>query len=316
MVLRIGCLGAARITPGAILAPAAARDDVRVSVLAARSIERAQAMAQAHGVGHALGSYEALIARADVDIVYIGLPPALHAEWAIKALGAGKHVLCEKPLCMGAGEAAAIAAAARASGRVFMEAYHWRHHAATERFLEMLDEIGPIERAQARFAVRIRQRPDELRWRRELGGGAMMDLGCYPLHLLRTAFAGEPEVLAARVDWRDGVDARLAAQLRFGGAEAVLSTSMTALIPEATATFVGARGRLRFDTFVAPQLGHRLRLRAAGQERVETVDGPSTYAAQLDNFLAAVRGDAAARVSLEDSVAQMQAIDAIYAAAL
>jgi predicted dehydrogenase len=229
-MLRIGCLGAARITPGAVIGPARERGDIVVSAVAARDMSRAQAFAATHGIALGLDSYEALITHREVDIVYIALPPSEHAAWAIRALAAGKHVLCEKPLCMSAAEAEAIAAAALASGRVFMEAYHWRHHGAVRRFLELLAEIGPIERAQARFAVRIWRRPEELRWRRALGGGAMMDLGCYPLHALRTAFQAEPEVLAAKARWQDGVDGRLTAVEGNNGDEvAGFDPAMTAI---------------------------------------------------------------------------------------
>jgi predicted dehydrogenase len=298
-----------------MIGPARARGDVDIIAVAARDLNRARAFAEEHAIPIALDDYDALVRHPEVDAVYIGLPPSAHAHWTIAALEAGKHVLCEKPLCMNAAEAEAIAKAARATDRVFMEAYHWRHHAAVSRLLAMVEEIGPVERAQARFVVRIWKKPDELRWRLELGGGAMMDLGCYPLHLLRTVIGGEPEVIAAKATWQDGVDSRMAAQLRFGAANAVISCSMTALAPRAELTLWGAKGKISFSNFVAPHIGHRLRLRIDGRDSVETVEGASTYRAQLDNFLDAIAGRAAALVSVDDSVAQMRAIDAIYARA-
>lgn len=315
-MLRIGCLGAARITPGAVIVPAMERADVTVTAVAARDLGRAQSFAASHAIPIALDDYAALIARADVDAVYIALPPSSHAAWAIKALAAGKHVLCEKPLCLTAQEAEAIVDAARGSGRVFMEAYHWRHHALNVALLKELHAGGPIATAVANFEVTIPKTPDELRWRAELGGGAMMDLGCYPLHLLRSAFGCEPVVERAFASWEDGVDAAMVAHLRFNGAPAVVMCGMRAPKPMARAGFTQAERTVEIANYIAPQMGARIVRSTPGPHDAPDIPPlPTSYAAQLANFADACAGRGAALVTLEDSLGQMRAIEAIYAAA-
>jgi predicted dehydrogenase len=315
-MLRIGCLGAARITSGAVIVPSRDRADVTVTAVAARDPGRAQAFAAAHGLPLALNSYDALIHHPEVDAIYIALPPSLHASWVVKALKAGKHVLCEKPLCMNAQEAAEIVASATMTKPVFMEAYHWRHHALNAALLKELHADEPIQEAVANFEVPIAKTPDELRWRKELGGGALMDLGCYPLHLLRCAFGCEPVVERAFATWEDGVDAAMVAHLRFNDAPALLMCGMRAPKPMARAGFKVGDRVVEIANYIAPQMGALIVRSAPGPyDAPEIPPLPTSYAAQLANFVEACDGRAAPLISLEDSWAQMRAIDAIYAAA-
>lgn len=318
-MLRIGLLGASRIAPKALLTPARERDDVEITAVAARDGSRARAYAAEHGIAHAVEGYAALLERDDIDAVYNALPPAEHLEWSVRAAGRGLAQLCEKPFALSAAHARTMADAASAAGRPLMEAMHSRFHHAFLRAEALVAEgaLGRVTRAHGVFDASIPYRPGELRWIRPLGGGSLMDLGCYPLHALRTLLKAEPQVLSAELDVRHGVDAAMRAHLRFGEVEAQVACSM---VPEAGGTYrrltlEGERARLDFDNFVSPQNGGRLTLtHADGRVEDLPVEGPSSYAAQLDRFVAAATAGADPLTGGADAVAQMTAIDAIYAA--
>ena len=155
-MMNIGLLGASRIARGAVIAPAAQMDDVAVASIAARDPARARAYAEAHGIANVADDYAALIADDDVNAVYVGLPPADHCRWSIAALRAGKHVLCEKPFAMNAAEAVEMVAAARDSGCVLLEAYHYRFHPAFAAALNMVRALGEVQSMRAHFNTPIR----------------------------------------------------------------------------------------------------------------------------------------------------------------
>ena len=314
-MLRIGLIGASRIAPAAVIAPASQRSDVLVTAVAARDVARARTFARTHGVPTVSEHYAALINRDDVDLVYISTPPVSHAQWTIAALEAGKHVLCEKPFCMNADEAVAMVAAAQASGKLLIEAYHYRFHDIIGRLAEAYGAIGPVERLDAVFNVPIGQDEGEFRWSKALGGGALMDLGVYPLHIMRTLTGLEPKIDRVEATWEAGVDASLYAELSFGDISASLSTSMVAERPEASVTARGAGGEVTLNNFVAPQLGHRLEVARPGSEPEVIVidDAPSTYDAQLAHVVNCVEGGRPPLTGGADAVAQMRSIDTIYA---
>ena len=318
MTLRIGLIGASRIATTAIIAPAAGRSDVQVTAVAARNPERARAYAAPHGVPHVAADYASLIARDDVDLVYVGLPPAGHAAWTIAALEAGKPVLCEKPFARDAAEAQAMVEAAGRTGQVLIEAFHYRFHAVMDRALALVRSgaLGALQRAHAVFQVPIPKDIDDLRWRADQAGGALMDLGCYPLHILRTLIGAEPEVLSAQGLFDNGVDAAMSASLAFpGGVEAQISCSMIPDAPGAVAVLEGSEGRLEIINFIAPQIGCRMTATIRGETQVLPTDGPTTYEAQLDHVLDVLAGRAAQITGGADAIANMAAIDAIYRAA-
>lgn len=317
-MLRIGLLGASRIAPGAVIAPAALREDVVITAVAARDPARAAAYASDHNIAGVAEDYAALVARDDVDLVYNGLPPSGHLEWTLKALDAGKAVLCEKPFAMNAGEARTMVDAAASAGRPLIEAFHYRYHQVMRQAVDMVRSgaLGTLHRGYAMFDAPIRRTPDELRWRRDLGGGALMDLGCYPVHALRSLFGEEPKIREARATFEDGVDARMNAALVFsGGIVAEMSTSMTADAFGARLTLGGSRGRMEIINFLAPQRGCRFVTTIDGVTKEHPVDGPSTYEAQLDHVVEVMTKGTAPLTGGADSVGNMAAIDAIYAAA-
>ena len=316
-MIRIGLLGASRIAPTAVIAPVAKSDAFTVTAVAARDPARARAYAETHGVPGVADDYASLVRRDDVDVVYNGLPPAGHLEWTIAALEAGKAVLCEKPFARDGEEAAAMVTAAERTGGLLLEAFHYRHHRVMGRALEIVASgaLGRLTRGEGVFSVSIAKTPDELRWSRQQGGGGLMDLGCYPLHALRTLIGAEPEVLGAEASFENGVDYDLSAQLRFGDVEASIACCMTPPRPNAVVTLTGERGSMTIVNFLAPQIGCRFTTTIDGETTTEATEGPSTYEAQLENLRAVMQDGLKPVTGGADAIANMRAIDAIYAAA-
>ncbi|HEY5409819.1 MAG TPA: Gfo/Idh/MocA family oxidoreductase, partial [Caulobacteraceae bacterium] len=238
-----------------------------------------------------------------------------HAQWTLAALAAGKAVLCEKPFARDAGEARTMVAAAEAAKLTLLEAFHYRLHSVMRRAEALVREgaIGAPRRAAAEFHAPIARTAQELRWREDQGGGAIMDLGCYPLHALRTLLGGEPQVAGAQIEWVEGVDAATRAQLVFpGGVEAEIACSMTA--PFAAWLWIeGDKGRLDIVNFLAPQHGCRFTTTRSGETVRHPTDGPTTYEAQLAHLGAVLAGEVSPLTGGADAIANMAAIDAIKA---
>lgn len=315
--LRIGVLGAARIAPAAIIQPVADTPAAEIVAVAARNNARARAFADEHGIPVAYEGYETLLEDASVEAVYIPLPNSEHAEWTIRALRAGKHVLVEKPFANNTAEAERVAAVALESGLVCMEAYHYRYHPMWAEARALLPQIGTLRSAEARFDVHFEDQGN-IRYDYALGGGALMDLGCYPLHLLRTLLEVEPTVSSAsyRAAADPLVDEELTARLRFGDVEATIGCALMTDEEAMYATFTGDLGTLMIDGFVKPQGGNSLVLTLDGETRTTTASTELTsYSAQLEAFVTAVRSGGPVVTGPEEAIATMQAIDAIYEAA-
>jgi predicted dehydrogenase len=314
--LRIGVLGAARIVPRGLLQPAAASPDVVVTRLAAREPSRARAFALEHGIPAVSASYAELIEADDVDVVYNPLPISLHAPWTIAALRAGKHVLCEKPLASNAAEAIQMVTAARVEGRALGEAFHHRYHPLFDRIVAVVASgvLGSLQRLEGTFTVPI-DRPD-IRWDYTTGGGALMDLGCYPVSWLRHLTGQEPTV--ARADAVEGtalVDATITAELSFpSGVSGLVHASMVE--PERRLLrVVGSEGLLEASNPISPQRGHSLVIETDGGRTTAPVDGGSSYGHMLRAFTDHVVHGTPYLTQGDDSLANMATIDAIYQAA-
>lgn len=318
---KIGCLGAARIAPKALCDPADGIDGAVLYSVAARDFGRAQKFAQKYKFEKALASYEDVVKDPDVTLVYNPLPINLHAEWTIRALEAGKHVLCEKPFAMNQTEADAMVAAARANGVRLIEAFHYRYHPAFETLMAWLraGDVGEIQHVDAKFTVTIpNQNGLEIRHLPETGGGAFMDLGCYPLHWVRSVMRAEPTEIHAKAKLtRLGVDETMTAWLRFAnGAEAKLKASMARGEKfQARLSIKGAEGRVDFLNPLAPQMGASLVLDRAGETRSIEISPVPTYTHQLVAVLDALETGAPLPTEGEDILSQQAAIDAIYKAA-
>jgi predicted dehydrogenase len=290
-----------------------------IQVIAARDRARAEAYATVEGIPVVADDYQAVIDHPEVDAIYNPLPISLHHEWTLKALAAGKHVLCEKSFANNAREAREMADAAHDANLVLMDAFHYRYHPAFVRAVELLraGRIGTIEHLEAVFHTSVTD-PDNIRYNLALGGGVTMDIGCYPISWVRHAAGEEPEVVAAEaVTGPPEVDTMLAANFRFpSGATAHISGDMRPGTEfEATLTVTGGAGKLHFENPLVPQRGHRIDLETSeGTETIE-LDRRSTYAYQLDAFLDAVESGAPLWTDGEEAVQQMTAIDACYTAA-
>jgi predicted dehydrogenase len=317
--LRFGILGAARIAPKALVAPAREVAGVEVRAVAARDGARARAFARKHGIPVVHESYAALVADPELDAVYNPLPNGLHGVWTLRALRAGKHVLCEKPFTANADEARAVAAASRESGRVAMEAFHWRHHPLAARLLEIAasGELGEIRHVEARLCAPLVNTRD-IRYRPDLAGGAAMDMGCYALHFVRTLGGAEPRVVSARAKLLSPtVDRAMEIDLVFpnGATGRAICSMLSRRLVDVSGRVEGTRGRMRILNPFMPQLFHRLRVDSPGGTRRERVPGPGTYTCQLRAFVRKVVEGALAPTDLDDAIANMTLIDAAYRAA-
>jgi predicted dehydrogenase len=317
--LRIGVLGAARIAPSALIKPAKDNAEVVVAAVAARDGSRARAFAAKHGIARVHESYEALIADPDLDAVYNPLPNGLHGKWTRAALAAGKHVLCEKPFTANAAEAREIADLAAKSDRVVMEAFHYRYHPLALRTEQIIasGELGKLERVEAALCFPLPKFSD-IRYNYSLAGGAMMDAGCYAVHMARTFGGSTPEVVSAQAKLRDPqVDRAMTAELRFaeGHTGRVRCSMWSSRLLEITAHLVGDRGEVRLFNPVTPQFFHRLSIRSSDGKHVERFPRRPSYAYQLDAFAGAVLRGEPVKTTPTDAIENMTVIDAIYRAA-
>ncbi|UOB08766.1 Gfo/Idh/MocA family oxidoreductase [Streptomyces sp. HP-A2021] len=320
--LRIGVLGAARITERSLIDPARATGH-RLVAVAARDRSRAEAFAEEHGVERVAGSYAELVADPEVDVVYNPLANGLHGPWNLAALAAGKHVLSEKPSASNEREAAEVRDAAAKAGTVFMEAFHYLFHPVTRRLHELLDsgELGELRHVEAMVAIAAPPDTDP-RWSLPLAGGALMDLGCYSLHALRVLApwaGGAPRLAGARGGERagaPGVDEWLDADLEFpGGATGSARCHMAYDGLDMSVRIVGSRGEATAPNFVLPHLDDRIVVRTPEGERTERLGTRSSYTYQLEAFAARVRDGAALPLDADDAVTTMALIDDCYRAA-
>ncbi|MEV0481998.1 Gfo/Idh/MocA family oxidoreductase [Streptomyces sp. NPDC050508] len=320
--LRIGVLGAARITENSLIGPAR-KTGHRIVAVAARDRSRAEAYAAAHRVERVADSYADLIADPEVEVVYNPLANGLHGPWNLAALEAGKHVLSEKPSASNAEEAAEVREAAAKSGTVFMEAFHYLFHPVTRRLHELLasGELGELRHVETRVAIAAPPDTDP-RWSLDLAGGAMMDLGCYGLHALRMLApwaGGAPRLVSARGGERagaPGVDEWLDAELAFpSGATGSAGCHMAYDGLDMSCRIVGSRGEARALNFVLPHQDDRIVIRTTDSERTERLGRRSSYTYQLEAFAARLREGAPLPLGPDDAVATMTLIDEAYRAA-
>jgi predicted dehydrogenase len=264
-------------------------------------------------------SYEALLADPQIEAVYNPLPNSHHGLWTLRAIAAGKAVLCEKPFAANAAEAERVALAARAAGRVVMEAFHWRYHPLAERLLAIVasGELGELQRVEAKLCAPLIA-PGDIRYRAALAGGATMDMGCYCVSLVRALSGQEPRVVSAFAKLSSpGVDRALEAELAFpsGASGRIVCSMFSWRLLGVSARVVGSRGELRVLNPILRQLFHRVTVRSERGSRSERVPGGSSYGHQLRAFVRAVREGASFPTTPDDAVKNMAVIDALYRAA-
>jgi xylose dehydrogenase (NAD/NADP) len=314
MSVQWGVLSTARIN-AKFLAGVAASETCDVLAVASRDSERGDRYARENGIERAYGSYEQLLDDPDVEAVYISLPNALHVQWTERALRAGKHVLCEKPLGRHAAEVQGAFDVAESADRLLMEAFMWRHHPQTDRLLELVQTgaIGSPTLVRAAFSFAIGDADAEnVRLSAALGGGALMDVGCYCVSAARL-LGGEPVALGGhQLIGGDGVDVAFTATMRFEGEMLAHFDAGLALADRDELEVVGDEATLFLDDpwhCRAPVIELR---RDGVVERIE-VPGADSYRLEAENFSAAIRGEARPRLGRADAVGQARVIEALYA---
>jgi predicted dehydrogenase len=317
-LLRIGILGAAGIAPKALIDPARSNDEVEIVAVAARDGGRAAEYAAEHGIPTVYDSYEKLLADPDIDVVYNPTPNGLHGFWTEAAVDAGKHVLCEKPFTANASEARSVGAHIRSTDRTVIEAFHYRYHPLTYRTIEIVrsGELGKLVSVEAGFGGMGRPH-DDIRWSWPLAGGALMDVGCYPVHLLRSVVGSEPIVTGATaVEGLPKVDGDMRIELAFdGGITGLVRTSMQSPESFVYAKFVGEDGELEVLNPFIPQDGNLLTIRSGGETRTEKVTTEASYDFQLRAVADVFLRGAAVVTDVDDAIRNMDVIDAAYLAA-
>jgi xylose dehydrogenase (NAD/NADP) len=308
--VRWGLLSTARINE-AILTGAAGTDTTEIVAVASRDQERADAYAAEHGLGRAHGSYEALLEDPEVEVVYNSLPNSLHVEWSIRALEAGKHVLCEKPMDKRPDAVERAFDTADKAGRLLMEAFMYRHHPQTLKMAELVagGAIGELRQLRTRFSFMLDD-PADVRMLSDLDGGALMDLGCYCISMQRL-LAGEPELVFGRQRLGgDGVDVGFDGVMHFPGD--VLGEFYCAFdLPAANGLeAVGSTG----IAFVPDPVSCRDPHVELNGERID-VEDVDRYCLQVANFSAAVRGEVEPLLGRADALGQVRTIAALYRSA-
>ena len=300
---------------GKLLAGAAESAEVEVAAVASRTTDRAEEYARTWGIERAYGSYDALLADPDIEAVYIPLPNTMHSEWSIRALEAGKHVLCEKPFSRHIGDVEAAFDAAERTGLHLSEAFMYRHHPQTARLAELVSSgaIGELRVIRAAFSYSLYD-AENIRLRTDVEGGSLMDVGCYCVSGARL-LGGEPEsVVGAAHIGSSGTDWAFTGLMRFPGDVTALFDCGTSLPNRDELEAIGTEGSIFLDDpwhCTSPVLELR---RDGAVERIE-VEAANPYRLELEDMNAAIRGERAPLLGRADALGQVRAIDALFRSA-
>jgi D-xylose 1-dehydrogenase (NADP+, D-xylono-1,5-lactone-forming) len=314
-VLRLGLLSTARIN-SEILSAASGSDRVHVVAVASREDFPAEAYAREHRLPRAHGSYEALLADPEVDAIYIPLPNGLHHGWTMRALRAGKHVLCEKPYSRRPAEVEEAFSLADESGLVLMEAFMYRHHPQTGVVADLVTggAIGRLRAIRATFTFRL-ERAEDPRLLPELAGGSLMDVGCYCVSGSRL-FAGEPVSVHGEAVWGEtGVDLAFHGTLHFEDDVVAQFDSSFTLPRFQRLEALGDDGSLLVEAPWRPDFGGDAILRRGAETTRVEVPGADMFRLELENLAAAIAGEAPPLLGRADALGQARAIDALYRSA-
>lgn len=300
--LRWGLLSTAHINEK-IIAPLSHSKRNELVAVASRKLDSAIAYAEKWEIGKAYGSYEELLADPNIDVIYNSLPNSLHAEWTIKALRAGKNVLCEKPLATKVEEIDDIMSAVRETGKIATEAFMYRHHAQTLRVKELIksNTIGKISLMRGIFCFRLTNSMD-IRYRQNLGGGSIWDIGCYPINYIRYLCGMEPyKVFAFKVDSGSGVDQSMTGEMSFfGSIVGQFQCSFTA--PSYTLFEIfGEKGYIRIPNPFKVGTQEKFYLWQDGEEKEITVNGNDPYAEEIEDIASAILDKKQQLIPLMDS---------------
>jgi predicted dehydrogenase len=314
--VRWGVLSTANIGRAAVIPAIQASKNGELIAVASRDLARGEAFAAKLGIPKAYGSYEALLEAGDIDAVYIPLPNSLHREWTIRSAEMGKHILCEKPLALNAAECIEMEAVADQHHVKLMEAFMYRFHPRTEKVLDMLraGALGELRLIHSAFTFRL-TRPDNIRLKPELGGGALMDVGCYCVNLSRTAAGAEPVEVQAYANWgRSGVDEQLVGTLRF--ANELLAQFDCALNLERREEYQ-LSGTDAFLTVASAFLPGEEdvvidEVRSRGEMQQHTIKGADEYRLMVEHFADCILQNRAPRYPVSEAAANLRVIEALY----
>lgn len=321
--LRWGILSTANIA-SKMMVPALHETDVAELVaVASRDGQNARQWASQHDIPRSYGSYEALLEDPEIDAVYVPLPNHLHKEWTVKSADAGKHVLCEKPLGLNVEECREMIDACERNDVVLMEAFMYRYHAQFGRLKELAEDeaIGKPSAVRASFCFPLAsvQRPDDIRWQPEMGGGSLMDVGCYCVNVARALFEAEPsEVFARSYEHPDfpGVDASFQGLLSFPGDRIATIDSSFVVNAQQTVEVSGPEGLIRAQgIFNPPRPNVALEISNGLDTRTETFDWHCRFHREVEHFTACVQAGRSPDTDGAHAVGNMRTIEALLASA-
>jgi predicted dehydrogenase len=324
--LKWGILSTANIGVKRVIPAIIAGERGVVAAIASRDAGRAASVAANFGIPRSYGNYEALLNDPEIEAIYNPLPNHLHVKWTVRALEAGKHVLCEKPIALNAVEAQAIVAARDRGGHKVIEAFMLRHHPQWHRVRALVQagRIGLVRAIQSAFVFSVLD-PKNVRNRPDIGGGALYDVGCYPIVTARYLFGTEPERAIALVD-RDpelGVDRVTSGLLAFPRGGQLAFVSALQLAPYQRVVILGSDGRIEVLVPFTPQKEYGCRIiidsgkdLGGGSAAVEDFSPVDQFVAQCDTAAAVFRNETRQEFPIEDAIANMRVIDALYRSAV
>lgn len=314
--LNWGLLSTAKINR-ALIRPLTSSKRTRVLAVASRSLSTAESYAREWRIPRAHGSYEALLTDPDIDVIYNSLPNHLHAEWSIKALRAGKHVLCEKPIALTLAEVDAMTQAARETGKVLAEAFMYRHHPQTLKVKEIVESgaLGKLQLIKGAFTFNL-TREGDIRSKKETGGGSIWDIGCYPISYARMIAGLEPiEVFGWQVTSENGVDNSFYGQMRFESEIHAQFDSGFKSPLRSMIEIVGTDGALTVPAPFKPERNSEIFISRGDKVEKIKIKGGMLYMGEVDDMCDAVTQNKAPRVSLADSRANIAVILALVESA-
>jgi len=315
-ILRWGLISTARINR-ALIPPLRASARNQLVAVASREMDKARAYAKEWNIPRVFGSYEAMLADPDIDVVYNPLPNGLHAEWTIKAAQAGKHVLCEKPFAVTVEQVDAMAAAAQKAGVVVAEAFMYRHHPQTLKVKELVESgaIGKLRLALGSFSFNL-TRDSDVRLDPVLGGGSIWDVGCYPISYVRCVIGAEPvEVFGRQVTGPTGVDMTFTGQMRFAGDVFAQFDCSFGMPFRAHIEIVGSEGIISVPQPFKPERDDKILLTRHDETETIPIPGQMLYLGEVEDMADAILQGNAPRVSLADSRGNVAAIVALLQSA-
>ena len=315
-VLQWGLLSTARINQ-ALISPLRASQRNQLAAVASRTQQSADKYAREQKIPRAHGSYEALLADPEIDVIYNSLPNHLHAEWTIKAVEAGKHVLCEKPLALSVDEVDAIQEAARKHGRVVAEAFMYRHHPQTLKVQELVKNgsIGDLKLVRGSFSY-VLSRDGDVRLDPRMGGGSIWDVGCYPISYARSVIGEEPlDVFGWQVTGSTGIDDTFVGQMRFAN-DVIAQFDSSFVVPlRWFMEIVGSEGTLNIPSPFKPQTNEKIYLTRGDKTETIEIKGQELYIGEVEDMADAILLGREPRILLEDSRANVAVISALLESA-